>query len=432
MLDFSRFDHLPKQITQTPSVSLFDIENAALIEAAFSEKVPESTQIFLSSTLSQSPKKMFDFLAYVEQTSNKVGDKRFIKGSLNSEKLKSSLAEMGNLDVLKRNLLQAQVGKKHASMLADRYLRKAKKMDAREAKNLIKWEIIQKRGYRRGERRVSLFSTYESFRFITILFAVTNLCEEAAVNAVKRMKHHLKEAFKKVLGVTCLGAFEIEVTCRKMMRELFDRKSTVRHQQRIDQGFDSDRIIEIEKIADSEEARKLHVLESMGGYLDNSLYSDEPSELLIHFHGVVCAPSEAKFNELLKVLGQNSLFVKEPRQIVMKKLTKSYGQINKTVEENLEDIAAYITKGGNDWVSKRAYLRYKIRFSNGTPMTDQEVESLNWRSNESLRQIRKDQGGIEDLLSLSVHEINVLAMAIHKMMNLAPKGQGYLFKHGQW
>ena len=116
----------------------------------------------------------------------------------------------------------------------------------------------------------------------------------------------------------------------------------------------------------------------------------------------------------------------------MKKLTKSYGQKDKTVEENLEDIAAYITKGGNDWVSKRAYLRYKIRFSNGTPLTESEVESLNWRSNELLRQIRKKQGNIEELLSLSVHEINVLAMAIYKMMNLAPKGQGYLFKHGQW
>ena len=137
-------------------------------------------------------------------------------------------------------------------------------MDAREAKNQIKFEIIQKRGYRRGERRIKLFSTYESFRFITILFAVTNLCEEAAVKAVKQMKHHLKEAFNKVFGVTCLGAFEIEVTCRKMMRELFDRKSAVRHQKRNHQGFDRDRIKEIEKIADSEEARKLHVLESMG------------------------------------------------------------------------------------------------------------------------------------------------------------------------
>ena len=146
MLDFSRFNHQPNQITQTPSVSLFDIENAALIEAAFSENVPESTQIFLGSMLTKSPKKMFDFRAYVEQTSNKVGDKRFMKGSLNSVKLQSSLVEMGNLDVLEGNLLQAQVGKKHASMLSERYLRKAKKMDTREAKNQIKFEIIQKRG----------------------------------------------------------------------------------------------------------------------------------------------------------------------------------------------------------------------------------------------------------------------------------------------
>ena len=127
MLDFRRFDHQPNQIMQTPSVSLFDIEIAALIEAAFIEKEPESTQILFGSMLTESPKIMFDFRAYVEQTSNKVGDKRFMKGSLNSVKLQSSLAAIGNLDVLEGKLLQAQVDKKHASMLSERYLRKAKK-----------------------------------------------------------------------------------------------------------------------------------------------------------------------------------------------------------------------------------------------------------------------------------------------------------------
>lgn len=432
MFDPNQFDNQPKQIYQSPPLSLSDIENRALIEAMFPDEEPEDSPVLIGIEITPTPKMVFDFCAHQEKLGNEGCGQRFMKGSLNSAKLESSLAVMGNLGLLERSLLRAEVGKKHGNMLAERYLRKAKKIEAREAKKVAKLARMNGRPYRRGELRIKLFSKYKSFRFITILHIVTNLSDGSAVHAVKQMKYYLKEAFSKVFGVSCLGAFEIEVTCRKKMREICDRTKEGRKRELQSLGIDVDRLTNIEECTDAEESRKLSVLESMGGYLNDSLFRDEPSELLVHFHGVVCAPSDAKFNELLKVLRENPMWNKEPRQIVMTSLTTKYGETEKTVEQNLRDIAAYITKGGNDWVSKRPYLRYKIKFSSGTPMTHEEIMSQNWRFNEMLRQNRKEQGGIEDLLSLSVLEINVLAMCIDKMMNLEPNGLGYLFTHGRW
>lgn len=437
MSDHLQMDNLPNPVQQFPPVVPSGVEEdpffAEFLITLDSNPVPEHQPVEVGSENSIRGKESIDFLASVANPEKDSYDRRFMKGSHNSVKLESSLAEMGNQGLLEHTLLRAEVAQKHAAELLERFLRKAKKIDKREdykkAKNLNR----AGKPYRRGEKRIKLFSTYQSFRFLTILHRVVNLCPLAAVNEVKKMKHQLNEIFTKVLDVSCLGSFEIEVTCRKKMREICDRTLEVRKKALpIPDGMEPCRVIHVDKCNESEEFRKLHVLESMGAYLENSLYSEEPSELLIHCHLVVCARSDEKFDELLKILGKNPNWNKEPRQILMKSLTKKYGKKIKSVEDNLRDIADYITKGGNDWIGKKAYLRYKIKFSSGTAMSEEEIISQNWRSNEMLRQHRTDQGGIKDLLSLSVLEINVLVESINGMMNLAPNGKGYLYAHGRW
>lgn len=104
----------------------------------------------------------------------------------------------------------------------------------------------------------------------------------------------------------------------------------------------------------------------------------------------------------------------------------------KSVTDNFRDISRYIIKGGNDWVSKKAYLRYKLRFSNDMPLSEDEIDNLNWRTDQLLRQDRTANGGVEDLLSLSVNEINILAKTLDGMMNSKPNGKGHIFCHGPW
>lgn len=427
MLDPNPFENLSSLLPEALALD----ENAELTQATFSNPDQKDTSIFIDVGSPIQTKKLFDFIGYVQKSEDHLG---FMKGSHNKVKLESSLAIMGNQGLLKTSLLNPEVGKREAMELAERLLRKAKKIDVREANKQSQIEKRNGRPYKRGEKRIKPFSTYESFQFLTILHSVVNLCPYAAVNEVKRMKHLLKVAFGRVFGVSCIGTFEVELINPNMMREICDRTLAGRKNQLpiMDDGILPYRQKEIDKSTEAEEFRKLTVLESMGDYLKDTLFSDEPSQLLIHCHLVVCAPSDAKFDELLKVLGEYPIWNKEPRQILMKSLTKKYGEKEKSVEENLIDIAAYITKGGNDWIGKRPYLRYKIKFSSETPMTNEELINQNWRSSEMLRQYGGDQEDIKDLLSLSVAEINVLAEAIDKIMNLEPNGKGHLFCDGRW
>ena len=188
----------------------------------------------------------------------------------------------------------------------------------------------------------------------------------------------------------------------------------------------------LEKEIDSQESRKLDVCEGLSIDNDASLYANDESEILIHFHGIVCAPSKAKFDELLKVIKKTPKWNVEDRQIEMKALTKKYGKRVKSVTDNFRDISDYIVKGGNDWIGKRPHLRYKLRFSNGKAMSDKEILSVIDSTDQLLRQDIKDSSTVEDMLSLSVKEITVLAKTIDGMMDLKPKRLGYRFKCGRW
>ena len=361
-------------------------------------------------------------------------EQRFLKGSHTKTRLASALAAMGNEGLLKTTLLWPELSKSKADGLFERFCRKAEKIDKRETEKLAKLLNKNGRPYKRGEKRIKLFSTYESFKFLTILHKVVHLCDGEAVNAGKQMMYQLNQALAQVPGVSCLGVPEFEIVSRSKMRRI--RELTLAGKKNLigsNGVFISDiRREEIEKTIEAQEFRKLSVLEGLSKVNDASLYADDSSEILVHFHGIVCAPSQAKFDEILKVLHGNPQWKIEPRQIELKSLTKKYGNKVKTVTDNFRDISDYIAKGGNDWIGKKAYLRYKLRFSNDMPLSDDEIANINWRTNELLKQDRKDQGGVEDLLSLTVKEINILTKTIDSMMKLKKKAKGHIFRYGRW
>ena len=361
-------------------------------------------------------------------------EQRFPKGMHTKTRLATALTAMGNEGLLKTTLLWPEVSKLGADDLFLRFCRKAEKIDVREADKAAKELNRNSRRYRRGEKRVKPFSTYQSFKFLTILHKVVHLCDGEAVNAGKQMMHQLSEAFGQVSGVSCLGVSEFEIFSRPKMRQIRELILTGKKNQIDFNGvsISVERKKTIDKNIEAQEFRKLDVLEGLSLDSDSSLYANESSQILVHLHAVVCAPSQAKFDEILDVLKSNPMWQIEPRQIELKCLTKKYGKKVKSVIDNFRDISNYIVKGGNDWVGKRAYLRYKIRFSNDMPLSDDEMDNINWRTDELLRQDRKDYGGVEDLLSLSVNEINILAKTIDAMMNLKTNRKGHIFCCGHW
>lgn len=361
-------------------------------------------------------------------------EQRFLKGSHTKKRLATALATMGNEGLLKKTLLWPAVSKLEADDLFLRFCRKAAKIDEREAGKAAKILNRNGRPYRRGEKRTNPFSTYQSFKFLTILHKVVHLCDGEAVNAVKQMMYQVNESFSRVSGVSCLGAAECEIISRRLMRKI--RQLTIdgkKSQIDFNGGYISvERKKEIEKTIEAQEFRKLNVCEGLSLDNDASLYANDASEILIHFHGIVCAPSHAKFDEILNVLKSNSMWQKQPWQIELKCLTKKYGKKVKSVVNNFRDISDYVVKGGNDWVGKKAYLRYKLRFSNDMPLSEEEMDNINWRTNELLRLDKKDHGQVNDLLSLSVNEINILAKTIDAMMNLKKNCKGHIFCYGHW
>lgn len=361
-------------------------------------------------------------------------EQRFLKGSHTKTRLASSLAEMGNEGLLKKTLLWPEVSKEHADYIYTKLCRRADKIDEREANKLVKRIRKNGTGYKRGEKRVQLFSTHQSFKFLTIVHKVVPLCDHEAVNEVKRMMYQLKEAFAKVPEVSCLGAAECEIISIPKMREIRAATTDKIHNQ-IDSDMgciSTERAAEINENIRDQEYRKLRVCEGLSSIDKVTLYDHMTSEILVHFHAVVCAPSEAKFRKLHDVLHANPNWKIEPRQIELKALTKKYGKKEKSVTDNFHCISQYIVKGGNDWIGKKAYLRYKIRFSNDMPLSDDEIENLNWRTNNLLKLDSKETKHVEDLLSLSVYEINILTKTINGIMNLKSDRKGYIFRHGRW
>ena len=330
---------------------------------------------------------------------------RFLLGSQTETRLRKSLASVGRLDLATTTLLTPAVHEAHTAKLKDRYLARWERIRSKQQQD---WKKIPA-ALRRGTPPPSdVAIANDHFRFFTLIDSVTVVSADAALHAAVRLKADLVQAVEAVTGIHCLGAIEAEVISLPIMRAIRDKDTNA-----------------------PSEKRKLDVCEALATALDDTLYRDETHLMLVHFHGVVTAKRSDQFDSFRAHLRSHARWSKAPRQIEIKKLSEEFAGKPKTVVQNLQHIAAYITKGGNDWHSNAHALRYKIGFSHAEDAMDEiAYTQISWRRDKLLRAEHK-LDGIEDALSLTVHEIAELALFIYKLMHTNRTGTGYLVTAGK-
>lgn len=330
---------------------------------------------------------------------------RFLLGSQTETRLRKSLASAGRLDLATTTLLTPAVHEAHAAKLTDRYLARWERIRSKQQQD---WKKIPA-ALRRGTPPPSdVAIANDHFRFFTLIDSVTVVSADAALHAAVRLKAELVEAVNAVTGIHCLGAVEAEVVSLTLERAIRD----------IGTNAPSDK-------------RKLDVCEALATALDDTLYRDETHLMLVHFHGVVTAKKPHQFDSFRAQLLSHARWSKAPRQIEIKKLSEEFNGTPKPVAKNLQHIATYITKGGNDWHSNAIALRYKIGFSHAEDAMDEiTYTQINWRRDDLLRAEHK-LDGIDDALSLTVSEIAELALFIDKLMHANRTGTGYLVTAGK-
>lgn len=330
---------------------------------------------------------------------------QFLVGSHNSVKLRRSLALVDRLELVDKTLLSPKIHKVHSSRLADRYIKKWKKV---KTTRLNKWSSLPVK-IRKGVSKPTDNEIASShLRFFTLIDSVTTIDHQSALKSAKKMKTELLKVLKATKGMWCVGVIEGEVISLSSMKEV----------QQTDKNTDS-------------EKRKLDVCEVLAGDFKNSLYKNESSQFLVHFHGVLISNKESQFEEFTSRLKKVNQWNKAPRQIEIKKLSTSFGNKSKSTEQNLKHISIYITKGGNDWCSNKAYLRYKVGFElDDSEVADEQTWVLkNWRRNELLRK-EHSEDGIEDILSMTPGEVVELTLFIDGLMSLNRTRTGYLISTG--
>ncbi|OQW31455.1 MAG: hypothetical protein A4E20_03995 [Nitrospira sp. SG-bin2] len=319
---------------------------------------------------------------------------RFTYGMQNAVRLKKALASVGLHHLQDSTLLSPEIHKLHAKQLADRYLKKlatVQRLVRRQQRDLI--QVNKRYGVKVDPRSLA---AQDRFRFPTVLHSMEVLDVDRTLRTVRAFKEQLQSVIERCRGLWCLGVIEVEVVSMDLMRQLTDQ-------------------------SDSEE-RKLAVCESMVKRLPKR-HQGLSVFFLIHFHGIVVATQPRHFTDLEQQLRRQ--WKHEPRQVLMKPLSKVFNGKAKTPEKSVVDIARYITKGGNDWIKKKAYLRYKLSFDQEHLESEDAWVNKNWRRNQTLRGERIEEG-LEDTLAMSRSEIAALASVIDGMMGTTRSRTGYL------
>lgn len=276
---------------------------------------------------------------------------------------KTKLKVLGDLP--DKSLLANAVAQKHAARLEKQFL--------------SRWGSFNKR------------EMQDRLRFVTVLAELVPLDLEMANDAVNRMFSRLEVVFSGIRGIEVIGAAEIEIVNVEKMKQMAS-------------------------VAD--EARKLNVIDSMMPDEGKSLYKTGiGSYALVHFHGVMDVGANGD-EKIAKLERDCKRFWNARYMLQVKGLYST-----KTVKRNLSDIAAYLTKGGNE------NLIYKIGFGYDA---EDKIQRQLLKAGKATK--AGDYAGIENELSLTIAEIKFLGEAINQMMERTGSKNlrnGYLFKHGQ-
>lgn len=226
----------------------------------------------------------------------------------------------------------------------------------------------------------------KQLRFLTILHSVSSLNKKEVMRDVANMEAALNHCFDGA-GAWLLGAFEFEVVNIALLRRIGS--------------------------LNEDETRKLDVLERLVDPHVGTLNSG----VLVHFHGIVDlggGNSLLREEQLRARFKQIAAWQRSSYQVELKRFYKK-----PTVAKNLKDIAAYITKGGNET------LRYNAGF--GRDLAD-DLDAKIWRAGIG----RADQGGetVTDERGLSLGEIALLDGIWLEMMSRRKDQRGYLVRLG--
>ena len=233
----------------------------------------------------------------------------------------------------------------------------------------------------------------ERLRFLTVLHSVVPLKQRDVIRAVERMKSALERVFKGT-GAKVLGAVEVEIVNIALLRKIGS--------------------------LGEEEARKLNVLESITASDANNrpkITGTQDRGVLVHFHGIVdlgVRNSLLHEDQLRKGTKKIAAWQRSPYQVEIKRLFK-----DRSVQQNLRDIASYITKGGNE------RLRYNAGF--GRDLAE-DLDAKIWRAGTG----RADKGGetVADERGLTIGEIRILDDVWCALMARKRNKRGYLVRLG--
>lgn len=315
---------------------------------------------------------------------------RFAINTRNSVKLAKSLGVSNKRDLVGRTLLTPSVHSNHAEKLADRFLRQLDRLNVAALK--------KGRGVAQHAAKASV---KDHIRFFTLLDSLVLVDEKLILEACHQMRKDIHKAVAETSGLWLLGCIEVEIVNMHMMRRIKNHGAMI-----------------------ESEMRKLDVLEVMAKRLGKKGL-DAASLALVHFHGIVTTADASQFDALRTQCNKNARWRKAGRQIQLKPLSDQFGGRRKSVELSLRDISKYITKGGNDWIGGKAYLRYKIGFDNNDVPDEDIWIQKNYRRNEQLK-LEIIHEGIEDALSMTGHDIATLASVIDSLMGLNNNRTGYL------
>jgi hypothetical protein len=230
----------------------------------------------------------------------------------------------------------------------------------------------------------------QRLRFMTVLQELT----DPTIEDVKRAVDELEATFKAVVGSMKLwshGAIELEL----VNLDILERIAKAR----------------------DDEARKMNVLVKLwtkADYQGLMVMADKSkSKVLVHCHVVLDLGKdfEANERELRKKIAGVNAWNRSGYQVEVKGLFK-----NRKTAKNLQAIAAYVTKGGNE------NLRYNAGF--GRDLAE-DLEAKIWRKFGVGRAARGGET-VEDERGLTTGEVKRLDELYVWLMHRRSDGRGYL------
>jgi len=218
-------------------------------------------------------------------------------------------------------------------------------------------------------------------RLVTILHTVCAVEIKAILHAAEEMEEQLRSALsQEIEQIGILGVSEVEI----VNLGLYGKQDT------------------------EDETRKGEVLRTLARAAGVEATGKERLAL-VHFHGIVdlgpnAAIMEKRLHNVLRQTWQGSWCVE------LKCLFTEF-----SIRKNLSNLAAYLTKGGNDT------LRFRKQFGSESPETMELAMA---------KQGYAESGEYDDHLGLSVGEVAVLVNVYDALMRRNTARDGYLFLGG--